>query len=160
MCRLQIDLKGMTSRVTYITLESLPTKTGRRTIIYNLNGQFRRNSSSYDGTVGLSLCRSVLFVQILEPYFRKIDAPIINFHRHFFYFQASGVIKNIRAKNIALLLAGRLFINVATERKSSQSLRGRIESIEHSDYINYANGMYHRRNSCKIINKLIYVIHS
>lgn len=97
-----IDLKGMTSRVTYITLESLPTKTGRRTIIYNLNGQFRRNSSSYDGT-------------------------------------ASGVIKNIRAKNIALLLAGRLFINVATERKSSQSLRGRIESIEHSDYINYAN---------------------
>lgn len=62
MCRLQIDLKGMTSRVTYITLESLPTKTGRRTIIYNLNGQFKRNSSSYDGTVGLSLCRSVLFV--------------------------------------------------------------------------------------------------
>lgn len=53
-------------------------------------------------------------------------------------------------------MAGRLFINVATERKSSQSLRGRIESIEHSDYINYANGMYHRRNSCKIINKLIY----
>lgn len=160
MCRLQIDLKGMTSRVTYITLESLPTKTGRRTIIYNLNGQFRRNSSSYDGTVGLSLCRSVLFVQILEPYFRKIDAPIINFHRQFFYFQASGVIKNIRAKNIALLLAGRLFINVATERKSSQSLRGRIESIEHSDYINYANGMYHRRNSCKIINKLINICNS
>lgn len=70
-----------------------------------------------------------------------------------FHFQASGVIKNIRAKNIALLLAERLFINVATERKSFQSLRGRIESIEQSDYINYANGMLHRRNNFKIINK-------
>lgn len=70
-----------------------------------------------------------------------------------FHFQACGVIKNIRAKNIALLLAGRLFINVATEIKPFQSLRGRIESIEHSDYINYANGMYHRSYSFKIINK-------
>jgi hypothetical protein len=48
---LQIDLKGMTSPVRYLTIESLPTKTGRRTIIYNLSAQFRRNSSSYDGEV-------------------------------------------------------------------------------------------------------------
>ncbi|XP_048773651.1 chordin-like [Ostrea edulis] len=95
-----IDLKGMTSPVRYLTIESLPTKTGRRTIIYNLSGQFRRNSSSYDGV-------------------------------------ASGVIKNVRAKYIALLLAGRLFINVETERKSYVALRGRIESIQYSDYIDY-----------------------
>ncbi|XP_022336515.2 chordin-like [Crassostrea virginica] len=93
-----INLKGMSSRVTYLTIESISTKSVRRTVIYNLSGQFRRNSSSYDGT-------------------------------------ASGIIKNIRAKNIALLLAGRLFINVETERKSYTALRGRIESIQYSEHV-------------------------
>ncbi|XP_062567024.1 chordin-like [Saccostrea cucullata] len=96
-----IDLKGMTSCVTYLTIESLPTKTGRRTVIYNLSGHFRRNSSSScDGT-------------------------------------ASGIIKNVRAKYIALLLAGRLFLNVETERKSYLALRGRIENIQYSDDIDF-----------------------
>lgn len=79
ICRLQIDLKGMTSKVTCLTLESLPTKTGRRTVIYNLSGQFRRNSSSYDGTVCFNLCRSVLFVEFLEPYFQKINTRFLIF---------------------------------------------------------------------------------
>lgn len=62
---LQINLKGMSSRVTYLTIESISTKSVRRTVIYNLSGQFRRNSSSYDGTVRKSRRSSSIFLYVV-----------------------------------------------------------------------------------------------
>lgn len=62
---LQINLKGMSSRVTYLTIESISSKSVRRTVIYNLSGQFRRNSSSYDGTVRKSRRSSSIFLYVL-----------------------------------------------------------------------------------------------
>ena len=58
----------------------------------------------------------------------------------FFFLQAVGIFKKPRAKDLAMFLTGKLYINVGTSYRQVSALRGKIEHTEHDSTIDILKG--------------------
>jgi hypothetical protein len=55
--------------------------------------------------------------------------------KYVFFLQAVGIFKKPRAKDLAMFLTGKLYINVGTSYRQVSALRGKIEHTEHDSTI-------------------------